>query len=205
MSKTITQANLTANAEKTYAIDDFPSMVNYANTKNKGYVRFTMNGYGKLSIQKFNNKLDVPLSWRSNVKPEHNKAVRALDGFFGSEAGRTFLADMEKLGVNPEGDFGRDRAERPAPAEGDPFAGRTVVITGTFHDLKRRDLTQLLQDRGAKVTSSVSKTTDLLAVGDGPGADKTAAARRFGTPTMDEAALRAALGLPPVVVQDSLF
>ena len=26
-----------------------------------------------------------------------------------------------------------------------------------------------------------------------------------GTPTMDEAALRAALGLPPVVVQDSLF
>ena len=79
MSKTITQANLTANAEKTYAIDDFPSMVNYANTKNKGYVRFTMNGYGKLSIQKFNNKLDVPLSWRSNVKPEHNKAVRALD------------------------------------------------------------------------------------------------------------------------------
>ena len=143
-----------------------------------------------------------PLAYTCVIKPE---AVRALDGFFGSEAGRTFLADMEKLGVNPEGDFGRDRAERPAPAEGDPFAGRTVVITGTFHDLKRRDLTQLLQDRGAKVTSSVSKTTDLLAVGDGPGADKTAAARRFGTPTMDEAALRAALGLPPVVMQDSLF
>ena len=65
MSKTITPANLTANAEKTYAIDDFRSMVNYANTKNKGYVRFTMGTDGKLSIQKFNNKLDVPLSWRS--------------------------------------------------------------------------------------------------------------------------------------------
>ena len=46
MSKTITQANLTANAEKTYAIDDFRSMVNYANTKNKGYVGF--NNYLKI-------------------------------------------------------------------------------------------------------------------------------------------------------------
>ena len=40
MSKTITAANLAANADKTYAIDDFRSMVNYVNPKNKGYVRF---------------------------------------------------------------------------------------------------------------------------------------------------------------------
>lgn len=80
MSKNITPANLTANAEKTYGIDEFRSMVNYVNPKNKGYVRFTMNGDGKLSIQKFNNKIDVPLSWRSNVKPAHNKAVREALG-----------------------------------------------------------------------------------------------------------------------------
>ena len=41
--------------------------------------------------------------------------------------------------------------------------------------------------------------------GDNPGADKTAAARKFGTPTMDEKSLREALGLPPVVEQASLF
>ena len=76
MSKTITSANLASNAEATYKVDDFRSMVNYANPKNKGYVRFTMNGDGKLSIQKFNNKLDVPLSWRSNVSVEHNRALR---------------------------------------------------------------------------------------------------------------------------------
>ena len=102
-------------------------------------------------------------------------------------------------------DFGAEKRERPEPKDGDPFAGRTIVITGTFHDLKRRDLAQRLQDRGAKVASSVTGATDLLAIGDSPGADKTAAARKFGTPTMDEAALRSALGLPAAVVQDSLF
>ena len=41
--------------------------------------------------------------------------------------------------------------------------------------------------------------------GDNPGADKTAAARKYGTATMDESALRAALGLPAAVIQQSLF
>ena len=36
-------------------------------------------------------------------------------------------------------------------------------------------------------------------------ADKTAAAARFGTPKMDETALREALGLPAAVEQMSLF
>ena len=143
-----------------------------------------------------------PLAYTCVVKPE---AVRALDGFFGSEAGRAFLAGMERLGIDPKGEFGAERRERPEPRDGDPFAGRTVVITGTFHDLKRRDLTQKLQDRGAKVASSVTGATDLLAIGDNPGADKTAAARKYGTATMDESALRAALGLPAAVVQQSLF
>ena len=111
---------------------------------------------------------------------------------------------MDALGINPAG-AKKDAAPAPVPAEGDPFAGRTVVVTGTFHDLKRRDLEKALAARGAKVTGSVSGATSLLVVGANPGADKTAAARRFGTPTMDEKALREALGLPPVVEQASLF
>ena len=96
MSKNISTATLSANAEKTYGIDEFRSMVNYVNPKNKGYVRFAMNGDGKLSIQKFNNKIDVPLSWRSNVKPAHNQAVReALER---SMASYTKFLDAETKG-----------------------------------------------------------------------------------------------------------
>ena len=143
-----------------------------------------------------------PLAYTCVVKPE---AVRALDGFFGSDAGRAFLAGMEKLGIDPAGDFGAEKRERPEPKDGDPFAGRTIVVTGTFHDLKRKELERMLSDRGAKVVGSVSKATDLLLVGKNPGADKTAAARQFGTPVMEEAELRKLLSLPPVIEQGSLF
>lgn len=84
MSKTITQAQLNAN-QKTYAIDDYRKMVNYTSGTNKGYVRFARESDGTLKIQKFNNKIDVPLSWRSNTSAAHNKAVR-----------EKFLAAMEK-------------------------------------------------------------------------------------------------------------
>ena len=135
------------------------------------------------------------------LKPE---VVRALRGWLDSKDGREFLARMDALGINPPG-AKKEAAAAPAPAEGDPFAGRTVVVTGTFHDLKRRDLEKALLERGAKVTGSVSGATDLLVVGANPGSDKTAAAARFGTPKMDETALRESLGLPPAVEQMALF
>ena len=76
MSKNITAAQLDAN-QSIYKIDDYRKMVNYESGTNKGYVRFTTASDGKLKIEKFNNKIDVPLSWRSNVSAAHNKSVRA--------------------------------------------------------------------------------------------------------------------------------
>ena len=132
------------------------------------------------------------------LKPE---AVRSLVRFFSNPVGQEFLADMDRLGINP---VGKEKdAPVPAPREGDPFFGRTVVITGSFHECKRRDLITRLEARGAKVASSVSRSTALLITGENPGNDKTAAAQTFHTPLMDEAALRRELGLPPL--QPSLF
>ena len=75
MSTKITQAQLEANTT-TYALKDYREMVNYVSGTNKGYVRFTKADDGKLKLEKFNNKIDVPLSWRSNTSAAHNKAVR---------------------------------------------------------------------------------------------------------------------------------
>ncbi len=149
-------------------------------------------------------KAGGPLAYSCVVKPE---AARALGAYFGSEDGRAFLASMAALGINPEGGAGKATA-RPAPKgadPSDPFAGRTVVVTGTFHDLKRREIEARLVSRGAKLASSISGATDLLVMGEKPGPDKTRAARERGVPAMDEAALRSALGLPPAVAQETLF
>lgn len=53
------------------------------------------------------------------------------------------------------------------------FFGKTVVITGTFDSYPERDsLAEKLQSLGAKVTSSISKKTNIVLVGQGAGPKK---------------------------------
>lgn len=92
--------------------------------------------------------------------------------------------------------------EPPSPAsissrtnaqEGDvSFAGKTVVITGTFEAYDRNELKDKLTKLGAKVTGSVSKNTDLLLVGENPGS-KLDKARELGVEVWDEDTLLAHL------------
>ena len=46
-----------------------------------------------------------------------------------------------------------------------PFAGKTVVLTGTLPTLSREDAKQQLEAAGAKVAGSVSKKTDFVIAG----------------------------------------
>ena len=49
------------------------------------------------------------------------------------------------------------------------FAGKTFVLTGTLPTLSREDAKKMIKDRGGKVSSSVSKKTDYLLLGEDPG------------------------------------
>lgn len=49
------------------------------------------------------------------------------------------------------------------------FANKTCVITGTFESFGRDELSSLLREKGAKVTSSVSKNTDMVLCGEKAG------------------------------------
>lgn len=62
------------------------------------------------------------------------------------------------------------------------FAGKTFVVTGT-HPVSRKEVTQFIESRGGRVTSSVSKTTDYVVVGDDPGS-KFEKARQLGVATL---------------------
>ncbi|QIW10556.1 NAD-dependent DNA ligase LigA [Francisella sp. LA112445] len=71
----------------------------------------------------------------------------------------------------------------------DNFAGKTVVITGTFENYNRTELTQLLKSVGAKVTSSVSKKTDMVIYGDNAGS-KLTKAQDLGVDVINEEQLK---------------
>ncbi|WP_150466952.1 NAD-dependent DNA ligase LigA [Francisella sp. SYW-9] len=71
----------------------------------------------------------------------------------------------------------------------DNFVGKTVVITGTFENYSRTELTQLLKLIGAKVTSSVSKKTDMVIYGDNAGS-KLTKAQDLGVDVINEEQLK---------------
>jgi DNA ligase (NAD+) len=100
--------------------------------------------------------------------------------FFDDESNRRMLDDLGRLGV--------DLTERTATADGPkPLAGKTLVITGTLASLSREGARELVEALGGRVTSSVTRKTDYVVVGEAPGA-KADDARRLGVPVLDEAA-----------------
>ncbi|CAH0305290.1 DNA ligase [Rahnella aquatilis] len=74
-----------------------------------------------------------------------------------------------------------------------PFAGKTVVLTGSLSILSRDDAKDRLTALGAKVSGSVSKKTDLVIAGEAAGS-KLAKAQELGIEVIDEAEMIRLLG-----------
>ncbi|MEB8477696.1 NAD-dependent DNA ligase LigA [Cronobacter malonaticus] len=109
--------------------------------------------------------------------------------FFEEESNRAVIRDLtEEVGIH-----------WPAPqvvkAEeiDSPFAGKTVVLTGTLSQMSRNDAKARLAALGAKVSGSVSKKTDLLIAGEAAGS-KLAKAQELGIEIIDEAEMLRLLG-----------
>ena len=63
--------------------------------------------------------------------------------------------------------------------------GLTVVVTGSLVDFSRDSAKEAILARGGKASSSVSKKTDYVVVGDSPGS-KADKAEQLGVPVLDE-------------------
>jgi DNA ligase (NAD+) len=83
-------------------------------------------------------------------------------------------------------------SERLTPSAS-PFAGKTVVLTGTLTALTRDAASDKLVALGAKVAGSVSKKTDFVVAGADAGS-KLAKAESLGVRVLDEAQFLALLG-----------
>ncbi|MDP9182562.1 MAG: NAD-dependent DNA ligase LigA, partial [Actinomycetota bacterium] len=67
-----------------------------------------------------------------------------------------------------------------------PLEDVTVVVTGTLAAYSRDGASEAVQERGGKVTGSVSKKTDFVVVGADPGASKYDKAVKLGVPVLDD-------------------
>jgi DNA ligase (NAD+) len=74
----------------------------------------------------------------------------------------------------------------------DRFAGKQFVLTGKLTSLTRDEARDLIEARGGRVTSSVSKKTDYVVAGEEAGS-KLDKAASLGVSVVDEAAFKAML------------
>lgn len=78
----------------------------------------------------------------------------------------------------------------PTTQAGDALKGKTVVITGTLPALSREEAGALVEAHGGRVSSSVSKKTSYVLVGEDAGS-KLERAKQLGVPIISEEDLRA--------------
>ncbi|MCZ6836656.1 MAG: NAD-dependent DNA ligase LigA [Planctomycetota bacterium] len=95
-----------------------------------------------------------------------------------SESGMKVFAGLEQCEIDMRGGIAETR-------QNTAVSNATVVITGTFKSFSRQDLTKLLESYGAKVTTSVSRNTDILIAGNNPGS-KLEKAESLGIKKWDE-------------------
>jgi len=100
--------------------------------------------------------------------------------YFADEDNLKQLDDFKALGVRPVY-INHDNA---------PLKGQSFVVTGTLTDMGREEAEDLLREKGATVTSSVTKNTTALIAGAKPGASKVTKAEKLGIKVISEAEFR---------------
>jgi DNA ligase (NAD+) len=112
--------------------------------------------------------------------------AQALHDYLSSQTGRETIQRLRDRGV----DLSSKEFCTAATPSDSPFAGKTIVLTGSLEHFKRNELKERLQALGAKVSGSVSKKTDLVIAGQDPGS-KNDKAVSLGIDVWDEATLLA--------------
>jgi len=107
----------------------------------------------------------------------------SVAAWFADEGNRDLVRRLTEAGVNTRA----DGAAEPTPPQ--VLAGKAVVLTGGLDGFTREEAERAVEERGGRVTSSVSKKTDYVVVGVGPGT-KAAKAAELGVPILDESGFR---------------
>lgn len=106
--------------------------------------------------------------------------AQAVVDWFEQAANQKVLLKLREAGVWPTAEIDHSYA---SPVQN--FSGMTFVVTGTLEDFSRQEIKTFIEERGGKVTSSVSKKTSYLVLGESPGS-KLNKAQALGIPILNE-------------------
>jgi len=107
--------------------------------------------------------------------------AQSVHDWFRDPANRRLVARLVKAGLRTEAG--------EAAAGSTAFQGMQFVLTGTLDSMTRDEAKAAIEERGGRVTSSVSKKTAVVVAGREPGS-KLERARQLGVRCVDEAGFR---------------
>ncbi|HAZ36305.1 MAG TPA: DNA ligase (NAD(+)) LigA, partial [Clostridiaceae bacterium] len=92
------------------------------------------------------------------VEEVGDKMANSILEFFKQEQNLNLIKKLKDAGVNFQLKAQDTKINKI-------FEGKTFVLTGTLNNYKRNDAQKIIEDRGGKVSSSVSKKTDFVVAG----------------------------------------
>ncbi|REH92745.1 DNA ligase [Staphylococcus felis] len=109
------------------------------------------------------------------------KLAQSLITYLENEDIQSLIKKLQQQNVNMT-----FKGQKLSNVEGHPeLSGKTIVLTGKLKQMTRSEATNWLKLQGAKVTSSVTKSTDLVIAGEDAGS-KLTKAKSFGTTIWNE-------------------
>lgn len=91
----------------------------------------------------------------------------SIEKYFSLDSTRELIDDLKSLGL-------KMKSCAPKP-DGGIFSGKTFVLTGTLPTMKRSEASKIIEENGGKTSSSVSKKTSYVLVGEEAGSKLTKA------------------------------
>jgi DNA ligase (NAD+) len=125
--------------------------------------------------------LDASLDDLQGVRDVGPEVARHIYNFVQNPENRIAIKRLADAGVSPE--------PEAQVATAGPFAGKTVVLTGTLAGYTREEAKAEIERRGGRVAGSVSRKTDMVVAGEDAGS-KVKKAQELGVRVVDEAGFR---------------
>jgi DNA ligase (NAD+) len=125
--------------------------------------------------------LDASLDDLQGVRDVGPEVARHIYNFVQNPENRIAIKRLVDAGVSPE--------PEAQVATAGPFAGKTVVLTGTLAGYTREEAKAEIERRGGRVAGSVSRKTDMIVAGEDAGS-KVKKAQELGVRVVDEAGFR---------------
>ncbi|MHB8157824.1 MAG: NAD-dependent DNA ligase LigA [Desulfocucumaceae bacterium] len=117
-----------------------------------------------------------------NISEIGPRIASSINEYFADPVNISLLGRLKELGLKMESEAGK-------AGEGGVLDGKTVVLTGGLTHYTRQEAQELVERLGGRVSSSVSKKTDLVVAGEDPGS-KYEKALKLGIQIIDEEGFR---------------